>query len=58
MQDLMRPGKGMLDLCSKHTKAVAKEELADHLTIEKGKINKDSNMIGTSKTKDMNFKEL
>lgn len=24
MQDLMRPVKGMLDLCSKHTKAVAK----------------------------------
>lgn len=39
-------------------KLLPKEELANLLTVEKGKINKDGDMIGTSKTKDMNFKDL
>lgn len=33
------------------SKTLLKEELADHLTVQKGKINKDCDMIGTSKRK-------
>lgn len=39
-------------------KPLPKEELANHLTIEKRKIRKDGHIIGTSKRKDMNFKGM